>query len=68
MRSRMARLRFQCPECSLGEYEIGHLTDDAEIYCVFCFEEVGRLIRLQRWETEEGGIRPACAWPQPEAA
>ena len=50
----MALLRFQCPECGFGDYEIGHLTAEDEIYCVVCLEEEDRLIRLQRWEEGEG--------------
>lgn len=53
MRVGMAVHRFQCPECEHGDYEVGHLTSDADIYCMLCFEEEGRLIRLQRWEEEE---------------
>ena len=50
----MPFLRFQCPECSLSDFEVGHLTGEDEIYCVVCLEEEGRLIRLQRWKKEAG--------------
>ena len=53
MRAAMALHRFQCTGCGLGDYEVGHLTSEAEIYCVVCLEEEGRLIRLQRWEEEK---------------
>jgi hypothetical protein len=46
----MAVLRFQCPECGFGNYEVGRLTGDFDIYCVICLEEDDRLIRTQRWE------------------
>ena len=48
-------LRFQCPDCGFGDYEIGHLTDEDEIYCVVCLEQEHQLIRLQRWEEEGEG-------------
>jgi hypothetical protein len=50
----MVLLRFQCPECSFGDYEVGYLTDGADSYCIICQEEDGRLIRLQRWEEADG--------------
>jgi hypothetical protein len=27
-------LRFQCPECGFGDYEVGHLLAENEIYCL----------------------------------
>jgi hypothetical protein len=64
----MALLRFQCPECGLGDYEVGYLTDGAEAYCIVCQEEDVRLVRLHRWE-EEDQLKPASVWPiLPEAA
>jgi hypothetical protein len=47
-------LRFQCPECGFGDYEVGHLVAEASIYCVVCLEEQGRQIRVWRWEQGEG--------------
>ena len=49
----MLVLRFQCPECGLGDYEVGHLTHDLEFYCVVCHEQDGLTVRLQRWEETE---------------
>jgi hypothetical protein len=46
-------LRFQCPDCGLGDYEVGQLTHDTEVYCIVCHEENGRIVRLQRWEEAE---------------
>ena len=37
-------LRFQCPECGLGDHEVRHLIAGIEIYCIVCLEEDGRLI------------------------
>ncbi len=54
----MALTRFHCPECGFGDYEVGHLTAEDEIYCVVCLEEEDRLIRLQRWEERGGGSGP----------
>ena len=46
----MALIRFQCPECGFGDYEVGHLVDETDVYCVACWEEQGRQIRVQCWE------------------
>ena len=59
-------VRFQCPECGLGDHEVGHLIAEIEIYCVICLEEDGRLIRLHRWEEEE--VKLVCAWLPSETA
>ena len=50
----MELLRFQCPECGFGDYEVGHLVAETEIYCVVCLEEQGRQIRVECWEEGEG--------------
>jgi hypothetical protein len=47
----MGILRFQCPECGMGDFEIRH-SPDTEIHCVVCLEEEGRLIRVHCWEEE----------------
>jgi hypothetical protein len=52
----MAMLRFQCPECGLGDFEIGPMSV-TEIHCVVCLEEDGRLIRLDCWEEETDHAR-----------
>jgi len=51
----------------MGEAELGHLMDEADVHCIFCLEELGGLVRIERWE-EGKGVRPAYAWLQPEAA
>ncbi len=50
----MPTISFQCPECGFGDREVGHLTVEVEVYCVICLEEESRLIRLHRWEEEDG--------------
>jgi hypothetical protein len=50
----MALIHFQYPECSLGDYEVGHISGDADGYCVVCLEEQGRQIRVECWEEGEG--------------
>ena len=30
----MATLRFQCPECGMGDF--GCVADGAEVYCIVC--------------------------------
>ena len=45
--------RFHCPECSLGDREVGHITPGTTIHCLVCYEEEGRLIRLHCWEESE---------------
>ena len=48
----MAMLRFQCPECGMGDHEIGLLAE-TDIHCVVCLEEGGRLIRVHCWIEED---------------
>jgi len=43
-------MRFQCPECGMGDYEVGHLLAEPVEYCVVCLDEHGRLIRLECWQ------------------
>jgi hypothetical protein len=45
--------RFHCPECGLGDTELGHLLSAHEIHCLVCLEEDGRFVRLRRWEVIE---------------
>jgi hypothetical protein len=44
---------FQCPECGMGDFELGCLADDQQLFCEVCLEEGGRLIRFQRWPADE---------------
>ena len=32
---------FHCPECGMGDFELGHLADDQEFICQVCLEKVG---------------------------
>jgi hypothetical protein len=43
-------MRFQCPECGMGDHEVGHLVAEPVEYCVVCLDEHGRLIRLECWQ------------------
>ena len=51
---RPENLRFQCPNCGLGDGELGHLMDEADTYCIVCLEELGRLIRIECWGEGKG--------------
>ncbi len=45
--------RFTCPECGMGDAELGHLTTSDEIHCVVCLIDEDRYVRLRRWLAEE---------------
>ena len=49
----MATIRFQCPECDFGDFEVGHLMTETEVHCIVCLEEQGREIRVECWEEED---------------
>ena len=51
LRMRSAMFRFQCPECGIGDHELGPIAE-TEIHCVVCLEEHGRVIRVHCWEEE----------------
>jgi len=51
LRARSAMFRFQCPECGMGDHEVGPMAE-TEIHCVVCLEEHGRVIRVHCWEEE----------------
>ena len=57
---------FHCPECGMGDFELGCLADDQQLFCEVCLEEEGRLILLERWPTEEQ--TPAYALLRPGLA
>ncbi len=44
---------FICPECGMGDVELGHLTPVDELYCVVCLVDEDRYVRLRRWLAEE---------------
>jgi hypothetical protein len=56
-------MHFQCPECGMGDYEVGHLVAEPVDYCVVCLDEHGRLIRLECWQEPQARLRalPAAA-------
>jgi hypothetical protein len=37
----------------MGDFELGCLADDQQLFCELCQEEEGRLIRLERWPADE---------------
>jgi hypothetical protein len=41
--------RFRCPECGVGDIELGALATAEQVYCEVCFTEDGRYVRLRRW-------------------
>lgn len=61
-----AHWHFQCPDCGLGDFELGHLAEDQELFCEVCLEEESRLILLERWPAEEE--TPAYALLRPGLA
>jgi hypothetical protein len=44
---------FQCPECGMGDFELGHLATDQESFCEVCLEEGRALILLERWLADD---------------
>ena len=53
----MAVIHFQCPECGFGDFEVGHLTVEADIYCIVCLEEQERQIRVHRCDEQADQAR-----------
>ena len=66
----VARWHFQCPECGMGDDEIGQLAADDEIYCEVCVTESDLYVRLHRWsaETDEAELLGGQAPGQKAAA
>jgi hypothetical protein len=54
----MAQIKFQCPECGIGDHEVGPMAE-IEIYCIVCLEEHGRAVRLHAGRKNR--LRRACA-------
>jgi hypothetical protein len=59
--SKEAVWHFQCPECGIGDGELGHHAADTEIQCYVCLEETGREVTLQRWEVPQARLRLVAA-------
>jgi hypothetical protein len=53
------RWHFQCPECGIGDFELGELADDQTFVCEVCLEEDRGVVRLERWLAADG--MPASA-------
>ena len=43
---------FVCPECGMGDTELGHLIAVDDIHCVVCLIDEDRHVRLRRWTAE----------------
>ena len=43
---------FQCPECGMGDAELGHLAQADDIYCEVCWSESELHVRLHRWPSD----------------
>ena len=57
---------FHCPECGMGDFELGRLAHDQELICEVCLEEGRGGVRLERWLPEEqpaayARLRPVLA-------
>jgi uncharacterized protein (DUF983 family) len=57
---------FLCPECGMGEFELGHLAGDQEFFCEVCREEDRGEVRLERWTADDEA--PAYALLRPGLA
>jgi hypothetical protein len=44
---------FQCPECRMGDFELGRLAADQEFLCEVCLEEGRGEVRLERWSADD---------------
>jgi predicted RNA-binding Zn-ribbon protein involved in translation (DUF1610 family) len=50
---------FHCPECGMGDFELGYLAADQEFVCEVCLEDGRGEIRLERWTADD--LMPAYA-------
>jgi hypothetical protein len=57
---------FQCPECGMGDFELGRLADDQEFVCEVCLEEGRGEVRLERWTADD--LMPTYARLRPGLA
>jgi hypothetical protein len=57
---------FHCPQCGMGDFELGYLANDHQFFCEVCVEEGRGLIRLERWPAED--VAPAYALLRPGLA
>ena len=42
-------MRFQCPNCGMGDAELGHMMNEDDVHCILCLQELGRLIKVECW-------------------
>jgi hypothetical protein len=54
---------FHCPECGIGDFELGRVADDQALSCEVCLEEDRGTIRLERWTVEQETPAYACLRP-----
>jgi hypothetical protein len=52
MRKLNSGWHFHCPECGMGDEEVGQLVHVDEIYCEICISESELYIRLHRWPAD----------------
>ena len=57
--------RFSCPECGMGDAELGHLLPADELHCVVCLIDEDRYVRLRRWLAEEHMAETVAGPPSP---
>jgi hypothetical protein len=58
--------RFHCPECRMGDFELGYLAADQEFVCEVCREEGRGEIRLERCTIDH--LTPVYARLRPDLA
>ena len=46
---------FQCPECGMGDEELGYLAEADHVYCEVCLTESELHVRLHRWPADDPG-------------
>ena len=45
--------RFSCPECGMGDNELGHLVTADEVHCMVCLIDEQQHVVLRRWFVED---------------
>ena len=54
---------FHCPECGMGDFELGHLAGDQELFCEVCQKKaVARYAWSGGRRTRGAGLRPLTSW------
>ena len=62
--------KFICPDCGMGDAELGHLAGQDDIHCTVCLIDEDRYVRLRRWLDDEqaasaSGVAAEAATPKP---